>query len=393
MNHAPPSTVSAPLSTTSPTLDQIDTVGRQDPVTDPAAPAAKAKSTSKHTNLVGKIRLLVQIPIWIVGLCAAVCLVMAYVYVPRLYFAETDDAYVQADTVSIVPKVGAYVIALHVSDNTRFAAGQLLVELDPRDFQVAADGAHADLESAEAAKANVEEQLREQMQLIAAAQASIDGDRATLQFAQRELDRYGALAKTGSGTDERWQQAQSDFGQKQAVLQHDTAALDAAQAHVGVLQSQIHQAEAAVAHQQAVLAQARLNLSYTKIYATVAGSVANRTVQVGNFVQPGQTLFSAVPSEVYVIANFKETQLTHMQPGQLAFIKVDAFPKMPLRGHVDSFQRGTGSNFALLPPENATGNFVKVVQRIPVKIVFEKGEIKQHELRPGMSVVPKVWIK
>jgi membrane fusion protein (multidrug efflux system) len=393
MNQGPSSSVSASLSTTSPTSDQRDVVGKQDAVTGPAVSTTNATLPSKDAQLGAKIRVPAQVPIWVIGLCAAVCLVIAYVYVPRLYFAETDDAYVQADTVTIVPKIGAYVIALHVGDNTRFAAGQLLVELDPRDFQVAVESAEADLHSAEAAKANVESQLGEQDHVIAAAQAMIESDRATLEFAEQQLARYGQLAREGSGSAERAQQAQSDAGQRRAALQHDLAALDAAKAHLTVLQSQLRQAEAAISRQQAGVAQARLNLSYTRIYATVAGRVANRTVQVGNFVQPGQTLFSAVPEEIYVIANFKETQLTQMQAGQPALVRVDAFPDLRLRGHVDSFQRGTGSNFALLPPENATGNFVKVVQRVPVKIILDDSPDMLQSLSPGMSLEATVTVR
>jgi membrane fusion protein (multidrug efflux system) len=393
MNQGPSSSVSASLSTTSPTSDQRDVVGKQDAVTGPAVSTTNATLPSKDAQLGAKIRVPAQVPIWVIGLCAAVCLVIAYVYVPRLYFAETDDAYVQADTVTIVPKIGAYVIALHVGDNTRFAAGQLLVELDPRDFQVAVESAEADLHSAEAAKANVESQLGEQDHVIAAAQAMIESDRATLEFAEQQLARYGQLAREGSGSAERAQQAQSDAGQRRAALQHDLAALDAAKAHLTVLQSQLRQAEAAISRQQAGVAQARLNLSYTRIYATVAGRVANRTVQVGNFVQPGQTLFSAVPEEIYVIANFKETQLTQMQAGQPALVRVDAFPDLRLRGHVDSFQRGTGSNFALLPPENATGNFVKVVQRVPVKIILDDSPDMLQSLSPGMSLETTVTVR
>jgi len=388
----PASLSSRTVAATDPPLDRVGTEERHDP-TPPlppphAEPAAAPKAPGPATKSPGRRR----IPIWTIGLIVGVSLVAAYVYVPSLYLAETDDAYVQADTVSVVPKVGAYVIALHVGDNTRFSAGELLVELDPRDFQVAVDSADADLQIAEAAKANVQQQLQEQNRIVAAAQAAIDGDRATLSFAQQQLTRYGALANNGSGTTERWQQAQSDAAEKASALQHDQAMLAAAQAQVGVLQSQIRQADAAIALQQAALARAKLNLSYTKIFAVTAGSVANRTVQVGNFVQPGQTLFSAVPREVYVIANFKETQLTHMQPGQPVTLRVDAYPALRLRGHVDSLQRGTGSNFALLPPENATGNFVKVVQRVPVKIILDDPVENLQSISPGMSVEPAVTI-
>jgi membrane fusion protein, multidrug efflux system len=325
---------------------------------------------------------------------AAVAFIAAafYIYVPPLYEVSTDDAYVDAHVVAVGPKIAAYLTALHVTDNSSFKAGDLLVDLDPRDFQVAVDSAEAELKSAEATKADIEAQLKEQQAVIAQAEAAIDGDRSTLEFAQQELARYGSLAHTGVGTVERLQQAQSDIGQRQAALQRDLAARNAARAHVAVLDTQRRQAKAAVERQQAALDQARLNLSYTKIYATEDGTVANKTIEVGDFVQPGQVLFSAVPRSVYVTANYKETQLTHVEPGQPAIIRVDAFPALRLRGHVDSIQRGTGSEFALLPPENATGNFVKVVQRVPVKIVFDDPSETLRAISPGMSVKATVMI-
>ena len=324
------------------------------------------------------------------GLAAA--LAAGWVYVPSLYSVATDDAYVAADIVSVVPKVSAYVTNLRVDDNTPFQARQLLVELDPRDYQVAVDSALADLRGAEAGKANVQAQLEEQGRVIAADQAAVDGDTATLTFAGKQLTRYRDLASTGFGTGQRLEQAQSDNGAQTAALQRDQANLQAAKARTAVLQTQLQQADATIARQQAAVAQAQLNLSYTRIYADAAGSVANRTVQVGNFVQPGQTLFSAVPSEVFVVANFKETQLDRMQVGQPVTVRVDAFPGLQLRGHVDSFQRGTGSTFALLPPENATGNFVKVVQRVPVKIKFDEPAELTRQVSPGMSVEVSVAV-
>ena len=333
------------------------------------------------------------LPFWALAIGGALIAAAAYVYVPSLYVVETDDASFQADTVSVVPKVAAYVSALHVTDNSAFSAGELLVELDPRDFQAAVDIAAANQRSARAAQAVTEAQLREQNQVIAADEANLEGDRGTLAFATEELTRYRALAKDGFGTTERWQQAQSDNTARQAALQRDAATLAAARGQLDVLQSQVEQATANAAQSQAALDQANLNLSYTKIYATSAGTVASRSVQVGNFVQPGQTLFSAVPNDVYVIANFKETQLTRMQAGQPVSIDVDAFPNHTLHGHIDSFQRGTGSNFALLPPENATGNFVKIVQRVPVKILLDHADQDPRLLGPGMSVEATVTVR
>jgi membrane fusion protein (multidrug efflux system) len=341
-----------------------------------------------------------RVPLWAIAVVIGVAGFSLVVYVPRRYLASTDDAYVQADVVSIVAKVGGYVTALNVTDNTRFAAGALLVQIDERDFQTALAGAIADLHSAEAATENAQRLLKEQQHLIDAARAAIDGDRAAVTFAKLELARYARLATNGAGSSERSQQAESDLSQKSATLRHDLKSLEAAQAHLAVEQSEIWRAEAQVSRQNAAVAQARLNLSYTRIYAVRAGTVANRKVQVDNYVEPGETLFSAVPMEVYVIANFKETQLTRMHPGQHAIIRVDAYPGMRLRGHVDSLQRGTGANFALLPPENATGNFVKIVQRVPVKIVLDSPQELLQSISPGMSVEvfvtfdePPSWLK
>ena len=333
------------------------------------------------------------LPLWGMAIGGARIAAAAYVYVPSLYVVETDDASFQTDTVAIVPKVAAYVAALHVTDNSAFSAGELLVELDPRDFQAAVDIAAANLQSAQAAQAVAQAQLSEQSQVIAADEANVEGDRGPLVFAAEQLARFRDLARTGAGTVESWQQMQSNLTERQAALQRDSATLAAARGQVDVLQSQVEQAKANAAQAQAALAQARLNLSYTKIYAPTSGTVASRSVQVGNFVQPGQTLFSAVPNEIYVIANFKETQLTRMQVGQPVAIDVDAFPNHTLHGHIDSFQRGTGSNFALLPPENATGNFVKIVQRVPVKILLTGADQDLRLLGPGMSVETTVTVR
>jgi len=323
---------------------------------------------------------------------AALATIAFYFSVPELYVVSTDDAYVDAHVVSVVPKVAAYVSALHVDDNSKVAANALLVELDPREYEVAVRTAIADLKTAEASVDNIDAQLVEQKAVIAQSEPAIAGDRSTVEFAHQQLARYDALAKTGYGTTQRWQQAQSDSGQSQAALQRDLAALDTARAHVGVLETQRRQALAAIDRQRSILAQAQLNLSYTKIYATETATVANKKVEVGNFVQPGQVLFSTVPNKLYVTANYKETQLTEVRPGQPVTIRIDAFPQWRLHGHVDSIQRGTGAQFALLPPENATGNFVKVVQRVPVKVMFDDPEEALRWISPGMSVETSIEV-
>jgi membrane fusion protein, multidrug efflux system len=351
----------------------------------PVPSAAAGKAPSSHDTGSNRRSLVTGAVLFLV---AAVGL---YFYVPGFWQVSTDDAYVNAHVVSIVPKVAAYVSKLHVNDNSKVANDDLLIELDPRDFAVAVDMANADLKSAEANASNIEAQIKEQQAIVNESQSAVDGDQAVLNFAQEQFDRYNALATTGSGTVERQQQAESDVGQRRATLQHDLAALDAARAHQAVLETQLREAKATIERQQAALAQARLNLSYTQIRATEAGSVANKTVEAGNYVQPGQTLFSIVPDTLYITANFKETQLTNVRPGQRATIRVDAFPGLRLEGRVDTLQRGTGSQFALLPPENATGNFVKVVQRVPVKITFDDPGEALRWISPGMSVEARIY--
>jgi len=358
----------------------IDVAPRVDGRPDGAAPARAA--SPRHWSRIAGLALSV----------AALATIAFYLSVPELYVVSTDDAYVDAHVVSVVSKVAAYVSALHVDDNSKVATNALLVELDPREYEAAVRTAIADLKSAEASADNTDAQIVEQKAVIAQSEAAIAGDRSTVEFAHQQLARYDELAKTGYGTTQRWQQAQSDSGQSQAALQRDLAALDTARAHIGVLETQRRQALAVIDRQRSILAQTQLNLSYTKIYATETATVANKKIEVGSFVQPGQVLFSTVPNKLYVTANYKETQLTKVRPGQPVTIRIDAFPELRLHGHVDSIQRGTGSQFALLPPENATGNFVKIVQRVPVKVTFDDPEEALRWISPGMSVETSIEV-
>jgi len=316
-----------------------------------------------------------------------------YLYLPGIYAVETDDAYVAAHTVSIGPKVAAYVESLNIDDNASVSSGETLLQLDPRDYQNAVTQAGAGLQSAAASLTNIQAQQQEQGTKIAQAQASLGGDQAALVFAQQELQRYAILVRQSAAPEQHLQQVQSGATQAQADVQRDNAALAQAQAEYTVLQAQAAQSLADIAQARAVLAQAQLNLSYTTITADVAGTIANKTVEVGDYVQPGQTLFSIVPNQPYIIANYKETQITTMRPGQAVDIYADGYPSLHLYGHVQSLQRGTGAQFALLPPENATGNFVKIVQRVPVKIVFDDPSKVPEYLAPGMSVETSVHIR
>ncbi|MCP1853444.1 MULTISPECIES: HlyD family secretion protein [Bradyrhizobium] len=301
---------------------------------------------------------------------------------------STDDAYVKADNTTIAPKVSGYLSAVLVGDNEHVRAGQMLARIDDRDFRVALDQAKADVAAAEAAIASKHAQLDVQQSVIEAARATLAVDTATQTFAEQENKRYTDLAGTGFGSVQNAQQAQSRYASAQAAVARDTANLASALRQVELLKADIAQAVASQARATALQHQAELNLGYTTISAPIDGVVGNRTLRTGQFVQAGTQLMSLVPATgAYVIANYKETQLTNVRKGQPVEIAVDMFPGQVVRGHVDSLAPASGQEFALLPPDNATGNFTKVVQRIPVKIALDATAV---ELRPGMSVIPTI---
>ena len=304
---------------------------------------------------------------------------------------STDDAYVKADNTTVAPKVSGYLYRVLVGDNERIMAGQILAQIDDRDFKVALDQAKADVAAARAAIASKQAQLEVQQAVINAAKATIDVDQAAVTFADQDNKRYTDLAATGSGSVQNAQQAQWRIAGAQATLARDNANLVSALKQVDLLNAEIVQANATLARAQAIQGQAELNLGYTTIIAPIDGIVGNRTLRAGQFVQAGTQLMSVVPaSGAYVIANYKETQLTDVHRGQAVEIAVDMFPGQIVRGHVDSIAPASGQEFALLPPDNATGNFTKVVQRIPVKIALDSGSHSLIDLRPGMSVIPTI---
>ncbi len=306
---------------------------------------------------------------------------------------STDDAYVKADSTTIAPKVSGYIADVLVGDNEQVKAGQVLARIDDRDFRVALDQASADLEAAKAAVATKEAALTAQRSVIEAAQATIAVDQATLTFAEQDDKRYAQLASNGSGSVQNAQQAASRLAAGRAAVARDTATVVNATKQLDVLKAELAQAQATVSRDEALRSQAELNLSYTTILSPVDGVVGNRTLRVGQYVQAGTQLMAVVPlAAAYVVANYKETQLTDVRPGQPVAISVDTFPGVTLNGHVDSIAPASGQEFALLPPDNATGNFTKVVQRIPVKIVLDPGAFA-GELRPGMSVYPTIETK
>ncbi|KRR25856.1 hemolysin D [Bradyrhizobium lablabi] len=304
------------------------------------------------------------------------------------FLVSTDDAYVKADNTTIAPKVSGYLNQTLVGDNQHVKTGQVLARIDDRDFRVALDQAKADVAAAEAAVESKRAQLDVQQAVIDAARATLDVDIAARVFTAQENKRYTDLAATGYGSVQNAQNAQARDNTALAAIERDKANLASAQKQVELLKAELAQAVAADARAKAVERQAELNLSYTTITAPIDGVVGNRTLRVGQFVQAGTQLMSLVPSNgAYVIANFKETQLGNVRAGQPVDIEVDMYPGKAVHGHVDSLAPASGQEFALLPPDNATGNFTKVVQRIPVKIVLDGADAA---LRPGMSVVPSI---
>ena len=309
------------------------------------------------------------------------------------YLETTDDAYVKADSTLISPKVSGYIAQVLVGDNQPVKAGQLLARIDDRDFRTALDQAHADVAAYEAAVRNLDAQLELQQPIIEQGTADVAAAEANAKFAQEEQARYDGLMKTGSGTVQRAQQTDAALRASNAQLHHSKSGLLAAERKVDVLSTERARALAQLDRARAVEAQAALNLSYTEIKAPVDGTVGARSLRVGQYVQAGTQLMAVVPLDaVYVVANFKETQLTHVRSGQPVELEIDSFHGTKLRVHVDSMSPASGLEFALLPPDNATGNFTKIVQRVPVKIVLDDHALTGL-LRPGMSAEPTIDTK
>jgi membrane fusion protein (multidrug efflux system) len=309
------------------------------------------------------------------------------------YLETTDDAFVKADSTIIAPKVSGYISDVLVSDNEPVRAGQLLARIDDRDFRTALNQAQADVAASETAVKNLNVQIELQEPLIQQQAAEVDAAEANLKFAQEERARYDQLMKSGSGTVQRAQQTDAALRAQTAQLRQGKSGLIAANKKVEVLTTELTKAVAQLDHARAVEQQAALNLSYTQITAPVEGTVGARSVRVGQYVQAGTQLMAVVPLDaVYMVANFKETQLSHVRNGQPVELRVDSFHSTKLKGHVDSLSPASGLEFALLPPDNATGNFTKIVQRVPVKIVLDDHSLNGL-LRPGMSVEPTVDTK
>ncbi|MCB5425066.1 HlyD family secretion protein [Altererythrobacter sp. CC-YST694] len=303
------------------------------------------------------------------------------------YQQSTDDAYVQADAVIVAPKVAGYVEKVFVADNQAVKAGDALFSIDPRDYRSQVAQAQAQIDVAKASAEGLRAQIAEQLAAVDGARARLVSAESDLRFAKIIRDRYEALAATGAESRETFAEKRSQYERAEAALAARKADLVSAQRRVATLQAQIAQAGAQAEGSQAQRAAAEVDLGFTVVRASIAGRIGNKTVQPGQFLQPGARTMSIVPLEqLYITANFKETQVGLMRPGQPVKIEVDALEGVELHGKVESFAPGTGAQFSLLPPENATGNFTKIVQRIPVRIAVDAGPETRALLLPGMSV-------
>ncbi len=330
--------------------------------------------------------------ILIAGVVAIAAIILVFVFVNRGHEA-TDDAFVDGHIMQISPQVAGQVAEIFVTDNQLVHKGDTLVRLDSRENQAIYDQAVANLASAQAKYAQAQAQASSAEANLSEARAGVEEARATAENAAKELARNQELRKRGVVSQQDLDRSEAIALSSKAVLDSRTKRVLGAESEVTVSTAQVKSAEAQVKLAAAMQESARLRLSFTNITAPEDGRVTRKNVELGNYVQTGSALMALVPENVWIIANFKETQLRHMRPGQSATIKVDAYPFLNLNGKVDSIQAGTGARFSLLPAENATGNYVKVVQRVPVKIVLTDPPKDAPLLAPGMSVIPTVNVK
>lgn len=306
---------------------------------------------------------------------------------------STDDAYVHADFTTVAPQVSGTVETVLVEDNQPVNKGDLLATLDDRDFVAAVNAAKAQLASARAGVASLQAHLIQQDTVIRQAQAAVAADEAALKLAKVNHARYRNLATDGSGTVQAQQQAEAQLSVQLASRDKSQAGLQAARQQVDVLKADLEKAKATLAHAQAALDLARLKLSYTRITAPISGTIGQKSVRIGAFVNAGKPLLAIVPLEaVYISANFRETQLARVKTGQTVEIEVDALPGEALQGTVQSLGPASGVSYSTVAPHNATGNFTKIVQRLPVRIRIEPDQSAAAKLRVGMSVTPSIRI-
>ena len=331
----------------------------------------------------------------VVALIVLAVIAVAAVYFVKFIapFEDTDDAFIEGYVPFISPRVSGPVVNLRVTDNQHVKAGDVLLEIDPRDYQVLVDQARADLAATSSRVRQAEAQIIVDQAKADQQQAAVVSAQAIAERTDADRARYEAVqSKAVSRSQLDLAKTQASSSDAEVVVARNQAR--AAVAQVELDRASVETARADVQQVQARLALAQLQLSYTTILAPLDGRVTRRTVEQGAYVQTGEALLALVPDDIWVVANFKETQLERMRPGQPVLIRIDAYPQHKFKGKVDSLQAGSGARFSLLPPENAVGNYVKVVQRVPVKIVFDEPiNLSELDIAPGMSVVPKVRVK
>jgi len=325
----------------------------------------------------------------IIGILVVLVLIawLAYHLLVGRYLQDTNNAYLQADAVAVAPRINGYVTEVLVQDNQWVKAGEPLLRIDPRTYRATLDQAEAVIAVREADIAAAAAGVQGQQSSLLQARTQLTAATASLRFGKAELARFTPLAASGADTHEHVESLRHDVERAQAQYDAAKAQIQGAQSQIEASQAQLEQARAGLKQAQADAAQARVAFEDTELRARIDGRVGNKTVQVGQFVAAGTRTMTIVPVEsLYLSANFKETQVGLMRAGQPAEIKVDALPGTTLHGTVESISPGTGSQFALLPPQNATGNFTKVVQRVPVRIRVDAGAEARKVLVPGMSV-------
>ena len=364
-------------------------IGDAPPSQQPELPKQEDKGAVKgidNSRQWGSLRFAIGLPLVLAAAAAG------YLYWDHSRrFESTDDAFIAARQFPIAAKVSGYITAVPVRDNQHVATGDVIAQIDDRDYRVALDQAQAQVDNADAATQNIDALISFQEAQITVNQAQLEQAQAVLVFAEQQAQRYRELADKGTGTIQNEQQYDSQFRQQQAAVKAAQAAVKLPQRQIGSLDKQRHSQMASLAQATAQRDQAQLNLSNATIRAAQPGRIVTLSAAVGQFAQVGTTLTMFVPDEIWVTANFKETQLGEIRPGQPVTLAIDAYPTRPLRGHIDSVQPGSGTAFSLLPAQNATGNYVKIVQRVPVKIVIEDLPADMV-LGPGMSVVPTVRV-
>lgn len=315
-----------------------------------------------------------------------------YFMVHSMHFQSTDDAFVEGHIVSIAPRVSGPVQQMLITDNQPVKKGDLLIIIDPSDYEAKLAQSKAKLAEAKASLKMSQEDITKSSSVLKESGHDIASTKSKLDFAQKDYNRYSSMYKEGISSKQEYDNSKTGLTVAQANHKSAGERQKAAKAMLDTAKAKKEATLAEIQKLEAEVKTDELNLSYTKIYAPQDGLITNRNVEEGNFVQVAQPMFAIVPEKVWVVANFKETQLTYMKPGQSVKVKIDTYPGKKFNAKVDSIQRATGAKASLFPPENAVGSYVKIVQRVPVKIIFTE-DISKYNIVPGMSVVPEVKVR